>query len=333
MKAPLKFEMGTAFSYSNVGYSLLAIIIEKVTGITYEQYLYANLWKHAGMEFTGYTRPNFDGNFIATGYYKDDKVWGKPTEKNWDKEAPYWHLKGNGGILSTTEDLYKWNVALLSDNILSQLAKETYYHPKLRVNETDNPYYAYGWDVMKTNRNTIRVQHNGSNGIFYADFSRYIDEGVTIIMLSNKAHPNFNDMNNEVSKIIFDSLYTPVIPLADNETNRAFTDEIIKITLEKGFEAGTKAYEKRKSNESVLEVNMNIKGYGLLAENKFMQAIDIFKLNVLAYPKSFNAYDSLGEAYLNAGNNELAIENYKKSLLLEPGNDNAVEVLKKLKAK
>lgn len=100
------------------------MIIEKVSGQSYEAYLYENLWKPAQMEMTGYTRPAFDTNLIAIGYDSDDKAWGKPTDKEWDKTAPYWHLKGNGGILSTTEDLYKWHKALQSKLILSDEAKQ-----------------------------------------------------------------------------------------------------------------------------------------------------------------------------------------------------------------
>ena len=333
LNALLKFEPGKSFSYSNIGYSLLAIIIEKVSGLSYEQYLYANLWKPAGMEFTGYTRPKFNPNTIATGYYKDDKVWGRPTEKEWDINAPYWHLKGNGGILSTTEELYKWSLALLTNTILSNAAKEKYYHPQLRVNENNNPYYAYGWDVMKTKRNTILVQHNGSNGIFYADFKRFIDEGITIIMLSNKSHPNFNDASMVISNLIFDSLYKPIIPIADNPANRKFTEEVMRITIEEGLESGIRIIEKQRNRVDLLEVMVNSKGYELMNEQKLIQAIDIFKLNVYAYPASFNAYDSLGEAYLETGNKELAIENYKKSLLLNPDNLNAVEVLKEIEGK
>src|SRR5690606_15066082 len=92
----LEFETRANASYSNVGYSLLAMIIEKVSNQAYETYLYKNLWRPAQMEMTGYTRPTFDLNLIAVGYYKNDSVWGKPTDKEWDKSAPYWHLKGNG---------------------------------------------------------------------------------------------------------------------------------------------------------------------------------------------------------------------------------------------
>lgn len=328
-QAPLKFESGARFSYSNVGYSLLGLIIEKISGESYEQFLYENLWKPAGMEFTGYKRPNFDKNLIAAGY-KNDEPWGKPTEKAWDADAPFWHLKANGGVLSTTEDLYKWNLALLSDGILSKEAKKKYYHPKLRPDENDNPYYAYGWDILKTKRNTFLAQHNGTNRIFYADFHRYLDEGITIIALSNKAHENFTRANREISKIIFDSNFKPIIPIADNAANRAFTDEIIKITLEKGFQAGVQNYKKRNSSVNLLENVVNNKGYNLLSDKNFSQAVEIFKLNVLAFPKSANAFDSLGEAYMEAGNKNLAIENYRKSLSLDPDNKNAEEMLKNL---
>lgn len=332
MKAPLKFETGTKFSYSNIGYSLLAIIIEKVSGLSYEQYLYKNLWKPAKMEMTGYTRPEFDTNLIAVGYYRNDSVWGKPTDKEWDKTAPYWHLKGNGGILSTTEDMYKWNEALMGEQILSKEAKNKMYHPKIRAEEKDEKaIYAYGWDVTKTGRNTFRVWHNGSNRIFYADFMRYIDEDVTLIMLSNKAHTNFNKLNFELSKIIFEKNYNPTIPVADNETNQKYSQKIIDLILNEGIEAGKNEYKKRKSETNILEYILNTEGYELLSQKNYDKAVDIFTMNVIAYPESANAFDSLGEAYMEKGDKALAIKYYEKSLELNPDNGNAKDMLQELR--
>jgi len=332
LSAPLKFPAGTRFSYSNVGYSLLALIIEKVSGQSYEQYLYANLWKPAGMETTGYTRPNFDKNLIAVGYRMEER-WGKPTEKEWEKDAPFLHLKGNGGILSTTGDLFKWDQVLLTDKILSREAKEKYYRPALREDENGNSIYAYGWDVLKTERNTRRVWHNGTNRVFYADFYRFIDEGVTIILMTNKSLNAFNDTGSVVSKIIFDSNYEPVVPVPDNAANRAFTDEIIKLALEKNLNAAIESYQKRNKKIDLLENVVNAKGYDLIGEKKLKEAIEIFKLNVFAFQKSANAFDSLGEAYLEAGDKKLAVENYKMSLILNPQNENAREVIKRLEDK
>jgi tetratricopeptide (TPR) repeat protein len=89
-----------------------------------------------------------------------------------------------------------------------------------------------------------------------------------------------------------------------------------------------------KSNSATnIEAQLNMAGYRLLASNRVDDAIEVFKMNVKLFPKAFNAYDSLGEAYSIAGNKELAIENYETSVKLNPDNENAKTVLKKLKGK
>jgi cytochrome c-type biogenesis protein CcmH/NrfG len=79
------------------------------------------------------------------------------------------------------------------------------------------------------------------------------------------------------------------------------------------------------------EGTLNGLGYMLLSADKTSDAIAVFQRNVHEYPQSGNVYDSLGEAYMKAGQKELAIQNYEKSLQLDPKNQNAVEMLKKLK--
>lgn len=78
------------------------------------------------------------------------------------------------------------------------------------------------------------------------------------------------------------------------------------------------------------EMLLNDLAYRLLFDEKYQEAITIFKLNVEDYPKSFNVYDSLGEAYMLFGDKKHAIRNYKKSLELNSANHNAVEILRKL---
>jgi len=67
-----------------------------------------------------------------------------------------------------------------------------------------------------------------------------------------------------------------------------------------------------------------------MGSDRLAEAIEVFKMNVEMYPESANAYDSLGEAYMNAGQNELAIENYRRSLELNPENENAARMLQRL---
>jgi tetratricopeptide (TPR) repeat protein len=79
------------------------------------------------------------------------------------------------------------------------------------------------------------------------------------------------------------------------------------------------------------ENDLNAYGYMLLRAKKINDTLEVFKLNVKEYPQSWNVYDSLGEGYMNAGQTSLAIQNYEKSLELNPKNTNGLEMLKKLK--
>jgi CubicO group peptidase (beta-lactamase class C family) len=330
LSSKLRFDVGTSFSYSNIGYSLLAMIIEKVSGKTYETYLYENLWKSAQMETTGYTRPQFDTSLIAVGYYGDHRVWGKPTDKEWDKTSPYWHLKGNGGILSTTEDLYKWHKCLMTELVLSKEAKQKLYHPKLMPEESSASYYAYGWDVSQTSRNTTQVSHNGTNRFFYANLLRLIDENITLIMLSNKSHPDFDGLNFEISKIIFNPNYNPEIPAADNEENRNFTNRIIKTIEDSGLENAKAEYKKRKKSEQLLEFVMRNEGFNHIDNKKPDIAIQIFEMDVFAYPQSAKALQGLGEGYMETGKKELSLKYLKQSLNINPENGFVKDLIKKL---
>jgi len=101
-----------------------------------------------------------------------------------------------------------------------------------------------------------------------------------------------------------------------------------------GLEAGLEEYRDIKSDPAnklyFEESEFNDMGYRLMGHKRIKDAIEIFKLNVEMYPESWNAYDSLAEAYMNSGDNEKAIINYKKSLELNSENTNAKEMLKKL---
>lgn len=102
--------------------------------------------------------------------------------------------------------------------------------------------------------------------------------------------------------------------------------------MENGIDAAIEQYQRKKANgEYFSEFEMNTLGYQLLRMNKVNDAIKIFKLNVEAYPKAFNVYDSLGEAYMKNGDDSLAVSNYKKSLELNPRNTNAELMIKQIR--
>jgi CubicO group peptidase (beta-lactamase class C family) len=178
------------FFYSNDGYSLLAAIIERVSGQSYEDFIYENLFLPANMQDIGYTLPRFEADKIANGYVNNEDC-GKPTEKNY----PYWNLIGNGGMLSTSGDLHKWHCALLGDTILSKEAKQKLFTPYLRD-------YAYGWRVIDTKHGTVHEHGGASSYGTCAHFRRYIEKDLVVIVLCNQ----FSETSNQMAKIVSDKL-------------------------------------------------------------------------------------------------------------------------------
>jgi len=118
---------------------------------------------------------------------------------------------------------------------------------------------------------------------------------------------------------------------------KSLYESLAVLTAEKGINNVINQYYDYKENNSdtydFSESQLNSLGYYLLRSNRINEAIRIFELNVEVYPKYTNGWDSLGEAYTVAGNIELAIKNYEKVIELNPGNKNAVEMLKKLSEK
>jgi CubicO group peptidase (beta-lactamase class C family) len=202
MKAKLLWQPGERYRYSNAGYSLLGAIVEMVSGGSYEAYLRENLFEPAGMTQTGYLLPQWKPDRLACGYTRN-KDWGTPLDHRWDSDGPYWNLRANGGILSTVWDMYRWHLALKGDKILSKEAKNKMFTPHVPEEEGGKSYYGYGWVWVKTGRRTTLITHNGGNGIFFADFLRYVDEDVVILFMTN-CLANFSiKIPREVRHIVF----------------------------------------------------------------------------------------------------------------------------------
>lgn len=194
LDSPLLFSPGKRFKYSNAGYSLLAAVIEFVSGQPYEKYLSDHLFKPAGMIVTGYSIPNWKERVIANWYV------GKTNNgTHLERPYPYWNLIGNGGILSTTEDVYKWYLALKSDSILSSEIKKKMFTPFLQN-------YAYGWDVSKTKHGTV-IQHDGGNDLgSSAHFKWFKDHDLVVVLLCNQSYGRqdlVRQVKDKIEKIAF----------------------------------------------------------------------------------------------------------------------------------
>jgi CubicO group peptidase (beta-lactamase class C family) len=184
LSSKLKSEPGSKYSYSNLGYSLLAAIVEKASGQGYEDYLADELFRPAGMDQTGYVLPDWSGSDVAVEYDAHGKPRGTPLERPWAGDGPYWNLRGNGGMLSTPRDMLRWNRALSGSRILDRRARRELFKP--RVREAPDPtYYAYGWVVVDP-RGERTLWHNGSDGLSYGEIARDPDGRRFVFWVSNQ---------------------------------------------------------------------------------------------------------------------------------------------------
>jgi CubicO group peptidase (beta-lactamase class C family) len=197
----LLFKPGERYEYSNVGFSLLGIIVELVSGMGYENLLYEQLFKPAGMEKTGYVRPGFAKGELAVGYRGGER-WGTALARPWRPEGPGWHLRGNGGILSTVGDMYRWYQALQKDTVLSAAAKKKYFTPYVKEYPEGNSYYGYGWVIQKTERGSTLIWHNGGNGIYNAFMGFEPENGLVVVVSSNIAGKISDDYAGRIGEIL-----------------------------------------------------------------------------------------------------------------------------------
>jgi len=318
----LEFEPGSKFAYNNSGYFLLGAIIERVTGKTYEQVLKEKILDPLGMKNTGYDHHGTILDQRASGYEKTAK--GYRNAAYLDMSLPY----AAGSLYSTVDDLYLWDQGLYADRVLSVQSKDLMYKPGLDE-------YAYGWVVTKaklgTGTDTVpSIKHGGGINGFNTMIVRYPAQKNVIVLLDNTAQGrSLAQLERALTNILYNQPY---------ELPKLAVVDVLMNTIEtKGVDAGIAQYRELKSKQSssydFSEPELNRLGYLLLADKKLKEAIEIFKLNVEAYPQGFNTYDSLGEAYMESGNKELAIQNYKKSLELNPQNTGATGMLARLENK
>ena len=115
---------------------------------------------------------------------------------------------------------------------------------------------------------------------------------------------------------------------------KSISEAMLAAIARDGVAAAVRSYRELKTRQADVydfsESELNDAGYALMRQKKFAEAIAVLELNAEMYPRSGNVYDSLGDAHAAAGHRELAIANYRKSLAIEPGNQNAIDQLKKL---
>ncbi len=306
---------GTKHRYSNAGYSVLARVIELVTAQEYEVFLQKYLFEPSGMKQTGYLKPKWDDNKLAIGYARGVMDYGSMISRFQEAGKISWGLKGNGGIQSTQEDMYKWYKALKSNTILSKSSTELLTKPYIQEQQgSDESFYAYGWAIFNSKRNTKIITHNGSNGIFFHEVMWLPKEDVVIIYSTNAYSPEV-EITWQLEKMVFDKSYTPK-PIKKNPFFLVFDFTKNNKANQSGKLLNLIQNEYGKDFEDANVLNRI--GYILLENNKNSDwIIELFKLNTTLFPNNANLWDSLGDGYKNKNDKENAIKSYKKALELD----------------
>ncbi len=322
----LEFEPGSKFVYNNSGYFILGAIIEEATGKTYEDVLKAKILDPSGMVDTGYDHHDTLLLHRAAGYEK--RAGGYVNAAYLDMSLPY----AAGSLYSTAEDLFIWDQALYTDELLSDELKELMFKPHISA---EGAYYAYGWMVgeksfPKSKEKVKWIAHGGGINGFNTLIQRFVEDRHLVVLLNNTGGAPLSAMSDGILNILYDKPYG--LP------KRSIADVIMKTIQEEGLEAAIAQYRDLKTNlpkDYIFQPReLNTVGYMVLRDMKNPTgAIEIFELNIEMYPKYANGYDSLAEAFMENGDMEKAIKFYAKSLELDPKNTNAIDKLSEIKKK
>jgi len=318
----LEFTPGEKFSYSNSGYFLLGVLIEKISGKSYEKMLHEKIFTPLNMKDSGYDHHETILKNRATGY--EQQAGDFKNASYLDLSIPY----AAGSLYATVEDLYLWDQALYTNTLVSKAFMDLYFGKHIT---TGNSHYGYGWSIGNSsigdsNTKIETMSHGGGINGFNTLISRAPKDKSLIVLLNNTGGAPLNEMAKAIRGILYNKAYS--FP------KQSVATALYKEIEANGIESGITFFNtiKTSSDYTLREREMNAIGYKLLQTEKVDEAVSVFKLIVDAFPTSSNAYDSYAEALMTQGNNEQAIVNYQKSVEINPNNQNGITNLKKLGA-
>lgn len=192
---PLEFKPGEKFAYSNSGYFILGEVIERASGDTYEKFLEDNIFVPLGMEDSGYDSPTRIIKNRAAGYVRQG---GKVLNASYmDMSVPY----AAGSLYSTTGDLLLWDQALYTEKLVSKKSLDEIFTPF-----AGESGYGFGWGIGKAFERRS-ISHGGGIYGFSTEISRFPDDRLTVIVLTNFQGSPAGRVANDLAAIVFGAKY------------------------------------------------------------------------------------------------------------------------------
>jgi CubicO group peptidase (beta-lactamase class C family) len=213
-KVPENFEPGAKWEYSNTAYAFLASIIEKVSGLSYTEYMYKNIFKplemsHSRVYNTRRSKKDTVADYAFGFVYSDTlKRYIIPDSLLSYEYVIYLDgIKGDGGINSTTGDLLKWDRALKNHRLLSETAQNKMFSPQSLMDTINNISYGYGVAVGRNQFGDF-ITHTGQWAGYHTIITRNLSNDATIIILSNN-ESNSDGIALGITTILFGADVVP----------------------------------------------------------------------------------------------------------------------------
>lgn len=202
MSLPPDFAPGTQWSYSNTGYVLLGILVHRISGQFYGDFLAGHVFKPLGMESTRVISEADIVRHRADGYTRES---GRLQNQEW--VAPSLNTTADGSLYSTVLDLARWDAALASGRFLRPASYAAMWSPVRLRNGTTYPY-GFGWS-LDDQRGERVIKHGGSWQGFRAAIARYPGRKLSVIVLANLAEAQPEQLAEELAGLVEPSLAWP----------------------------------------------------------------------------------------------------------------------------
>jgi CubicO group peptidase (beta-lactamase class C family) len=193
------FAPGSHFRYSNTAYCLLSLIIEKISGLSYAQYLKENIFMPLGMKKTAVWNEKAKIENEASGYEFDSAT--KSFKRSGAHENIFFSTEGDGGIYTSTDDYLKWFTALQSGKIFRQEMIRVARSSQFPIDKENHLSYGYGWFVDASSV-PAKVYHGGSNGGFRSYSFSVPEKNFLIVIFSNRDDVDLEKLIKKIYTII-----------------------------------------------------------------------------------------------------------------------------------
>jgi CubicO group peptidase (beta-lactamase class C family) len=182
------FEPGTAYHYSNSGYAVLAMIVEKLSAQSFPQFLQERIFLPLSMK---HTLAFVDGESVVPNRAMGYTVSKEGTQLS--DQSLYSAVLGDGGVYSSLDDLYRWDQALYSNSLLSAESLALMHTP-------DRENYGFGWRIDRYG-GQLRYHHSGSTSGFRNFMQQFPEERLTVIVLTNRADPDVKPLAEQIGDL------------------------------------------------------------------------------------------------------------------------------------